>query len=134
MFIFLSFTCALLAMLGLKEPLWQLWWWKLSKCHVFNRGYYTVLRRYKFYVLVARTILSLVLKTNSIWHRHAKVEAVNGSCFNQKQRHVRRGVSLFSSKSQLCTFFGGGQVWDKSKQYNLYNPALHLRNIMFCKV
>ena len=45
---------------------------------------------------------------------HARVEAFDGPCFNQKQRYVRRGVSLFGSKSQLCAFFWGGQVWDKS--------------------
>ena len=65
---------------------------------------------------------------------HAGVEAVDGPRFNQKQRRVRSGVSLFSSKSRLRTFLGGGQVCDKGKQYNLYNPASHLRNIMFRKV
>ena len=47
---------------------------------------------------------------------------------------AKSGVSLFSSKSRLHTFLAGGQVWDKRKQYNLYNPASHLRNIMFRKV
>ena len=69
---------------------------------------------------------------------HAGVEAVDGPRLNQKQRPVgsgeKPGVSLFSSKSRLHTFFGGGQVWDKRKQYNLYNPASHLRNIVFRKV
>ena len=65
---------------------------------------------------------------------HAGVEAVDGPRFNQKQRRARSGVSLFSSKSRLRTFLGGRQVYDKRKQYNLYNPASHLRNIMFRKV
>ena len=47
---------------------------------------------------------------------------------------AKSGVSLFSSKSRLHTFLVGGQVWDKRKQYNLFNPASHLRNITFCKV
>ena len=65
---------------------------------------------------------------------HWGVEAVDGLRFNQKQRRVRSGVSLFSSKSRLRTFWGGGQVCDKGKQYNLYNPASNLRNIIFRKV
>ena len=47
---------------------------------------------------------------------------------------AKSGVSLFSSKSRLHTFLAGGQVWDKRKQYNLFNPASHLKNIMFRKV
>ena len=46
--------------------------------------------------------------------------------FYQKQRRVRSGVSLFSSKSRLRTFFGGGQ--DKGKQYNLLEQ-LHTSEI-----
>ena len=33
--------------------------------HIINRGYYTVARRYEFYVRVARTILDIVLATRT---------------------------------------------------------------------
>ena len=57
---------------------------------------------------------------------HAGVEAVDGVRFNQNQRRIRsgeNGLSLVSSKSQLHTFLGGGQVSDKGKQYNLDEPS-----------
>ena len=55
----------------------------------------------------------------------------------QKQRPVRSGEKwrVFIQLQISATYvFGGGQAWDKRKQYNLYNPASYLRNIMFCKV
>ena len=36
---------------------------------------------------------------------------------------AKNSVSLVSSKYRLHTFFGGGQVSDKGKQYSLYEAS-----------